>query len=517
MVLGFYRVLFILISVHCFAFSDEPEKLPKETTETPKVAEGIKTSHALKLNGIDLEYEAICDLLPIFSGDEKPKAHMFFTAYFKKQPVDDQASRPLIFCFNGGPGSSSIWLHMGLLGPKRVMLQDCAYNSAPSRFENNPFSFLDLCDLVFIDPVSTGFSTVTPGTDAKQFHSVQGDIDSFAEFIRRFLTRYDRWQSPRYLLGESYGTIRAVGLANHLHDTYFIDVNGVILISMCLDFQAYDFGNGNDLPCILNLPTYAATAWYHKKLPDDLQKKSLAELLAEVEDFAVHEYATALLLGDEIDDETRDDLTIRLSQYTGLSQDRIKASHLRIIDRNFSHEFQNNELKILGRFDARYLGYDTNHYEEPMMQPDPSFDAVIGAFNSSFNQYLIRDLKVQRNEPYYVLNAEAVFPWNFSTQVPAGLGYVYFSGKLRSYIEKNPTVGIFVASGLYDLATPYYMTHYTLNHLRLAPSLNRNIVSKNYEAGHMMYLNPSVHEKLKADLLDFLSTTQPKTAEASKT
>jgi carboxypeptidase C (cathepsin A) len=507
MVFAFYRILLFLFSFHCFALADEPEKPPKESETSQKVPAAVRTMHTLSLNGSQIEYEAICDSLPISGSDEKPKAHMFFTAYCKKGSEDNLEHRPLIFCFNGGPGSSSIWLHMGLLGPKRVVLQDCIYNPPPSRYEDNPYAFLDIADLVFIDPVSTGFSVTSPGVDSKQFHSIEGDVDSFAEFIRRFLTRFDRWQSPRYLLGESYGTVRAVGLANHLHDTYFIDMNGVVLISMCLDFQAYDFGNGNDLPCILNLPTYAATAWYHKKLSDELQKKSLPELLAEVEDFAVHEYATALLLGDQIDNETRDDLTNRLSQYTGLTPECVKGAHLRIIDRNFSHDFLQNELKILGRFDSRYVGYDSNHYEEPMMQPDPSFDAIIGAFNSSFNQYLIRELKVERSEPYYVLNAEAVFPWNFSTRVPAGLGYVYLSGKLRTLLERNPTTRIFVASGLYDLATPYYATNYTLNHLRLAPSLSRNIVSKSYEAGHMMYLKPSVHEKLRADLVQFISTS----------
>lgn len=506
MTFSFSRIFLLFsLSLFCPLHADEEPQPKKEEVKERDVQELSRTSHSLQLLASTIEYDAICGTLPL-NEDDTTKASMYFTAYIKKQPPEIAANRPLIFCFNGGPGSSSVWLHMGLLGPKMVVVKDACVTKPPSTYTQNPYTLLDAADLVFIDPVSTGFSKTLPGTDPKQFHSVEGDADCFAEFIRLFLTHFHRWASPKYLMGESYGTIRAISLANYLHDVSFIDVNGIILVSMCLDFQSYDFGNGNDLPYILNLPTYAACAWYHKKLPDELQKKTLPELLKEVEHFCLHKYATALILGDELDADAASDITERLADYTGLSKDFIKNSHHRILNNNFYHELLKQESKVIGRFDGRYAAFDSNRLEEPMYVADPSFDAITGPFTAAFHQYLYEELKVAKSDPYYILNANAVFPWNFSIdRLPAGLGYVYMSGKLRTLVERNPSLNVLVLSGIYDLATPYFAANYTLNHLKLDPTLRHNIQVKTYEAGHMMYLNPSSHAQIKTDLVHFLA------------
>lgn len=508
MLFSFFRLFVVLAAFSNLPlFAEEASEKDSKKEETAyKLEEISRQKQTLSLNGQVLNYESICGTLPLKGNEDKTKAVMYYTAYFKKASAEETKARPVLFCFNGGPGSSSLWLHMGLLGPKKVVIQDAGYTPPPASYENNPYTLLDKADLVFIDPVSTGYSKPTPETDAKQFHSVEGDIDSFAEFIRTFLTHFQRWGSPRYLFGESYGTIRAVGLANRLHDDYLIDINGLILVSMLLDFQTYDFGNGNDLPYVLNLPTYSACAWYHKKLPQPQQSKTLPELMAEVESFALHEYSTALLQGDSIDPKTADEITNRLVQYTGLSPEFIRASHLRILNFNFFHELLRKETKVIGRFDGRYVAYDSNHSEEPFILPDPSFDSVTGPFTSAFQQYLANELKVEKTDPYLVLNADVVFPWNFSVnRIPAGMGYLYMSGKLRTLLEKTPTLKVFVASGYYDLATPYFAANYSLNHLKLDPTLSRNIKEHRYGAGHMMYLNRAVHEQMKQDLSAFLS------------
>ncbi len=499
--------IFLLFLVSYSTIYSEEESVPKKEI-TYEVKEIAKTEHTLKMGTSSITYEAICGMLPINSGEGKEEASLYFTAYIKKEPKEAASKRPLFFCFNGGPGSSSVWLHMGLLGPKKVRVNDAAFTKPPATYEDNPYTFIDMADLVFIDPVSTGFSKSMPGVDAKQFHSVEGDVACFSEFIRLFLTQYHRWQSPKYLVGESYGTIRAVNLANHLHDALFIDVNGIVLVSMCLDFQGYDFGNGNDLPYILSLPTYAACAWYHKKLHADLQSKSIHELLAEVEKFALHEYATALLLGNLLDSEKQQRVIDRLASYTGLPKELIRASHMRVMSNNFYHELLKKESKVIGRFDGRYAAFDNTYLEDPMFVPDPSFESITAPFTSSFNQYLYQELRVKKDDPYYILNGSAVFPWNFSLdRSPAGRGYLYTSGKLRSALELNPSMNVFVLSGVYDLATPYFAANYSLNHLNLNPSLQNNIQVKTYEAGHMMYLNPKAHSQIKSDLVHFLKRT----------
>lgn len=494
----------LLLFTLVFSISLYGEESPVEKKDSPRFQEVAKTDHSMQISGKELAFEAICGSFRISELNEKESASLFFTAYLKKNSPKEQTPRPICFCFNGGPGSSSIWLHMAF-GPKRPIIHSPGYTKPPSTYENNPCSLLAEADLVFIDPVSTGYSKVCDGSSAKHFHGIEEDVDSFADFIRLFLTKFERWQSPKFLMGESYGTIRAVGLAEKLHASHFIDLNGIILISMCLDFQAYDFGNGNDLPHVLVLPSYASTAWYHKKLKPEFQQMSLQELLSQVEKFAINEYASALLLGNRLSEKEKNAVLEKLSDYTSLDKSYLNACSLRIVTGAFFKELFRKDHKIVGRFDSRYVGVEQYPLEE-MSHTDPSFDAIVGPFTSSFHQYLARELKVCDLAPYRVLNSETVFPWNFSiNRLPAGLGYVYMSGKLSSAMEKNPSLKIFIANGYYDLATPYFAADHTMCHLMLTPELFKNVTCRYYHSGHMIYLDPTSHQKMKQDLHSFFS------------
>jgi len=463
-----------------------------------------RTNQTFSVEGKTISYEAIGGTLNLTDEDTE-LASLFFTAYLKNDTDENRVKRPLSFCFNGGPGSSSIWLHMGLLGPKMALCDDPNFTKPPSTYANNPFSLLDVCDLVFIDPVSTGFSKSAKMQSPRSFHGIEQDIAAFAEFIRLFLTYFHRWDSPRFLIGESYGTIRAVGLAEKMHENYFIDFNGLVLISLCLDFQAYDFGNGNDLPHILVLPSYTATAWYHKRLKHELQNKPLDQLLDEVEHFALHEYATALILGNLLEEKKRQEVLKKLSEYTGLNVEYLNASRLRIINGSFFKELLRKEGKVISRFDGRYLGFDHNPLEE-MTTADACYDAIVGPFTSAFQQYMWKDLKIERVSPYKVIGTEDVCIWDFSVdKMPAGLGYVHMSEKLSTAIEKNPYMKVFVANGYYDLATPYFASDYTLSHLNLCNKLQKNIQSHYYMGGHMMYLDQNIHAEMKKDLKAFIA------------
>ncbi|MBS0654454.1 MAG: peptidase S10 [Verrucomicrobia bacterium] len=493
-------ILCIAILSSTAAFGDvEPKATPCTNTTT---------SHTLLVQGKKLDYEAVTGTFDIKDQEQKPQGSLFYTAYFKqdakKSAKTSERTRPIAFCFNGGPGSSSVWLHMGFSGPKKVCLNDCAQTPIPGVYENNPYTLLDKTDLVFIDPVSTGFSTALPGTNPRSFYGIQEDIDSFSEFIRLFLTKYHRWDSPRFLIGESYGTIRAVGLAEKLESSLFINLNGIILLSPCLDFQFYFQGDGNDLPYALYLPSYTAAAWYHKRLPEEQQKRALKELLAEVEQFALQEYVPAMLLGNRLDNTKREVLISKLSQYTGLSPQYIQSNFLRISAQEFFKELLKSESKVIGRFDSRYSGFYSPILDKSNPR-DPSFDAVIDPFNSAFQQYLFNELTIDCLQPYTILNAEAVLPWNLSfNKLQAGLGYLRTSPIAGRLLERNPSLGIFVASGYYDLATPYFAAQQTFASLDAAPSLLKNITLNCYEAGHMMYLHEPSHARMAGEIRKFI-------------
>ena len=435
---------------------------------------------------------------------EEPKASFFYIAYIK-EGVEENSTRPITFCFNGGPGSSAIWLQMGAFGPKRVLFDSEGYSQPPYKYIDNEYCLLDETDLVFIDPISTGYSRPVAFDQAKQFHGVDEDIKSVAEFIRLYITRFNRWDSPKFLAGESYGTTRAAGLACYLHDECYVYINGVLLVSSILNFQTIDTNNGNDLPYILYLPTYtAAAAWYHKKLAPELQN-NFERSLRESQEFALNEYAWALLQGDQLEPEKRKETVKKLSFYTGLSESYIERSNLRVCMSRFNKELLRDQNKVIGRFDCRYLGLDEPACSDTV-NSDPSWDAVFGAFTSTFNTYVRTDLKWEKDTEYKVL--ADVFPWNYGKG--ANNKYLNVSATLRDVMTKNPAIRVFVASGYYDLATPYFATIYTFNHLGLNPSLKDHVKMGFYDAGHMMYINPPSLKQFKKDIADFMKDTLSK-------
>jgi carboxypeptidase C (cathepsin A) len=484
---------------------EAPKKGPSKSE--PGQGEFSRTRHALTLAGVKLEYEATAGKLPLKAEDGKVRAEIFFVAYTKLSA--EGGTRPVTFAFNGGPGSSSVWLHLGAFGPRRVVLAEGGTGLAPPyRLVPNDATLLDLTDLVFIDPVMTGYSRAAQGQDAKQFYGVEEDIRSVASFIREYTTRFRRWDSPKFLAGESYGTTRAVGLAGHLQDQEGMNLNGLILLSTVLNFETLRFDDGNDLPYILFLPSYTATAWYHRKLPAELQQAELKSTLAEVERFAVEEYAPALLKGSALPAGDRHQMVRKLARYTGLSEDYVRRSDLRIESSRYCKELLLHERRTVGRYDSRFSGADFDAVN-PQSEYDPSYVAVQGPFTALVNEYLRSDLKYETELPYNILT-DRVQPWNYGN---ARNRYLNMATTLRRALTKNPSLRVFVANGLYDLATPSFATKFTFNHLGADRALAGQVTMEDYPAGHMMYIDPASREKLKKDLTQFVQTALRKSPE----
>jgi carboxypeptidase C (cathepsin A) len=484
--------------------ADENKTPPKESAERERehAADAAKdilktTPHSVTFNGVKIDYEATAGTLVVQEEDAKHKANIFFVAYTKKG--DDLARRPIAFAFNGGPGSSSVWLHLGLLGPKRVDLgRDDSPPTPPYRLVDNEASLLDCTDLVFIDPVTTGYSRAEPSDDAKQFHGVTQDIHSVAEFIRLYATKFRRWASPKYLIGESYGTTRAAGLSDYLQSHVGMNLNGVILVSSVLNFQTIRFDDGNDLPYPLFLPTYAATAWYHKKLAPELMADR-QKTLEEVEKFALGEYTLALAKGSALTPEERQDIARKLARYTGLSEEYVRHSCLRIEIHHFLKELLRSSHQIVGRYDSRFVGKESDAVAE-YASFDPSYTAVQGPYTALIQEYLAKDLQFVREYPYRILTSR-VQPWDYGQ---AKNRYLNVAPSLREALAKNPGLRVFVANGYYDLATPYLATRYTFHHLDLDGDLYKRVCMGYYDAGHMMYIDKKSLYKLRKDLAAFL-------------
>ncbi|OAI46965.1 peptidase S10 [Planctomycetaceae bacterium SCGC AG-212-F19] len=480
------------------------EGTDKEGAARPEKSEKLVTSrHSITVGGAKLEYEATAGTLTLKDDDGKARASMFFVAYTKVGATPAK-QRPLTFAFNGGPGSSAVWLHLGVLGPKRVVLEEKGKSVAPPyRLVDNEATLLDQTDLVFIDPVSTGYSRPAAGVEAKLFHGVQEDIDSIGAFIRQYVTRFNRWESPKFLIGESYGTTRAAGLADHLQDREGISLNGIVLVSVVLNFGTIRFEEGNDLPYVLYLPGYTATAWYHKKLPADLQG-DLKKALAEAEKFAVDEYAAALLKGNTLSSAEQQRVSAKLARLTGLSEDYVRRSNLRIDSSRFRKELLREERRTVGRFDSRFPGMDLDAAGD-RPEYDPSYIIVQGPFTALVNDYLRNELKYESDLEYRILT-DKVQPWNYGS---ARNRYLNTAPALRRAMTKNPGLRVLVANGIYDLATPYFATRYTFNQLGLDPSLAGNVTIEEYPAGHMMYINEASLTKLKGDVAKWLRGDVP--------
>jgi carboxypeptidase C (cathepsin A) len=444
----------------------------------------------------------------------KPKAKVFFVAY-TLDDAGDLSTRPITFAFNGGPGSASVWLHMASVGPRRANLTDEGEAPPPPYgLTDNESTWLDHTDLVFIDPVSTGYSRPTAKEDAGQFHGLKEDIASVGDFIRLYTSRNTRWLSPKFIMGESYGTTRAAGLSDYLQDRYGLYFNGIILVSTALNFQALEFAPGNNDPYIQFLPSYTAAAWYHKKLAPDLEAKSVADVVAAARTFAGAEYAVALGHGDQLSAADKSRLAGELSRYTGLPAGDILQWKLRISDGQFFTHLLKPEGKMLGRLDARFSGI---RYEPGtdggQGEYDPSDEAVAAPIGAAFNDYIRRELQFESDIPYE-LSAD-VGPWNFGD---AGGGFPNTAEDLRKAMTRNPYLKVWVTCSYYDLATPFFGAENVVAGMNLDPAIRTNLHFTYYESGHMLYIHKVSRVKFKTDFEAFLkdSINQPPIHSASR-
>jgi carboxypeptidase C (cathepsin A) len=427
----------------------------------------------------------------------KPEALIFFVAYLL-DGVDDAATRPVTFAFNGGPGSSSVWLHMGGIGPRRVVLSDRGEAlPPPAKVTDNESTWLEKTDLVFIDPVSTGFSRAVRGVDPRQFYGYKQDLACIGDFIRIWTTRYSRWPSPKFIAGESYGTTRAAGLSEYLQDRYGMYVNGIVLISSVLNFQTLEFEPGNDVPYPLYLPTYAAAAWYHNRLPSDLQQLPLRDVLNQTEAFSSGEYLLTLARGDSVSRSDLARVANQLSRFTGLDAGYLRQENLREPIERFTNDLLKEQNRSVGRYDSRFIGIRL-HPGTDDGDFDPSDEAVNGPFTAAFNDYVRRELKFETDLPYETI-AE-VKPWNLAENK-----YLDVASNLKEAMSRNPYLKIWVCCGYYDLATPYYAAESVVRGMNLDPTIRDNIRCTYYESGHMLYIERGAREKIKDDFDGFLT------------
>lgn len=482
--------------------TDTPENKDHEDKENKenKVEEvvPIVTSHRVMVNDETLSYTATTGKMPLKNEKDEIEAQIFYTAYTLDN-IENKAERALIFVFNGGPGSASIWLHMGGLGPQRVEMGEEGFLPAPPyRLLDNEYTWLDLGDLVFIDPVGTGYSRATDPEDNKKYWGLQADLDAVGEFIRLYLSRNERWTSPLYLAGESYGTTRASGLSGYLVDRG-IAFNGIMLISTVMNFQTIRFTKGNDLPYALYVPSFCASAYYHNKLDDELQNRDLRELLQEVEHWSETDYTMALAKGHRLSDDETDTIAEQLARYTGLSKRFVLGADLRIHIMSFCKELVRDDKRAVGRLDSRFVGIMASA-EGQFPDFDPSMYAIFPPYTAMFNQYVRTELGYKSDLNYEILSFKVNSNWKY----PNG-EFPDTTESLRMAFAKNPFMKVFVAQGYYDLATPYFAAYYSLEHMGLDKSLHDNITIGEYEAGHMMYLHVPSLAKLKADVAAFMA------------
>ena len=507
------RLAALAILIPCLAFAQEPAPKPDEPKPAEKKEEKKeddkpkeKTGAAM-IAGAEVKYATLTGQLPIFKEDGSPRASVFYVYYAavdqvgKRLAASNPGARPIMFCFNGGPGSAAVWLHFGGLGPKRVDLPPDGLTPATvAKIVDNPNSILDGTDLVFIDPVGTGISRAAKGEKPEQFFGVDEDINAIGEFIRLFTTREQRWESPKYLCGESYGVFRASGLVNYLQETHGMYFQGLVLLSGLVSFQTLRADFANDLPFILYLPTFTATAHYHKKLSADLQA-NYDKTLTDARAFAKGDYAVALLKGRAIAPEERQRIAAQLARFTGLSAELIEDADLRVSPSLFRERLLRAEGKILGRYDARVTAEDTDRLgTEPEF--DPSFTNVVGPFSAATNAYIRSALGYESDLPYRVLTG---LNWNYASF--AGR-YASTAGRLAESMKANPQLRLLVLTGKRDLAVPPDTMRYSLDHLDIPASLRKNVTWSEFDSGHMMYLLRSDAEKLRADLAAFIKPAQ---------
>lgn len=485
------------------------ERPAKSDTTHPKIPKPVQvvTHHTITINGQQIHYTATTGTFLLRNGENKPIALFGFTAY-TKDGVTDPSTRPITFAYNGGPGSSSIWLHMGALGPKRVVLNDPHANPpAPYKLEDNPYSILDVTDLVMVDPVGTGFSRAVGHAKGSDFWGVDQDIKSVSEFIYQYIRANNRWNSPKFLFGESYGTTRSAGVADYLYEQLGIQVNGVIFLSTVWNFETLAFAPGNDLPYILYLPTYAAVAWYHNALPS--KPSNLPAFLEKVRKFARDEYANALFKGSSIDSSEYADVLGKLHEYTGISESYWKKANLRVSEPEFTDELLRGRGETVGRLDSRYTGPTSNLLSQ-YSNYDPQSSSISPVFISDFMYYLHHDLKFPTDMTYHVgAYGEKGFKWDWKQAGRREFGFrdPNVSPNLADVMAKDPYLNILMLNGYFDLATPFYATEYTVDHLgNNIPNLKERVHFKYFKSGHMVYVNSKVLPQFKSDVAKFIES-----------
>lgn len=485
------------------AQSKPPEK-PASQGTAPKEQSSV-TDHTIHLNGKDIPYKATAGTLLLKNDQGDPTALMFYVAYTRSD-VKDESQQPVSFLYNGGPGSASVWLHMGAYGPRRVVTANAQPTPPPPyNVVDNQDCLLDKTDLVFIDAVGTGFSHAVGKAKDKDFWGVDQDMRSFGQFIERYVNVNNRWNSPKFLIGESYGTFRSAAVGNYLQSHYDMDLNGIVLMSSVLDLGTISFNPGNDYPYIFYVPSYAATAWYYKALKSE--PEDLNAFLTDARQFAATQYADALMKGSKLSDAEKHQIAQRLSQFIGLSEDYILKANLRVSLPQFTVELQRNKRLTTGRLDARFSG--------PLYDPlaeyarnDPQENAISGAFAAAFNTYLHKELKFSDDSNYVMLSVQANEQWDWKHH-PAQESYGFpgspnVEGDLINAMITNTHLRVQVENGFFDLATPFFATEFTMDHLGLPADLENRIDLKYYDAGHMMYLYDPALTKLKTNVEGFI-------------
>lgn len=470
-------------------------QIPVDTT--------VVTAHTVNINGQRISYTATTGMQPVWNEDREPVASLFYT-YYKRDGIKDTKNRPLVISFNGGPGSASVWMHIAYTGPRILEIDSEGFPIQPYGIKENPFSILDVADIVYVNPVNTGYSRIIePEGDKKrdrdQFFGVNADIGYLAKWINTFVTRNNRWLSPKYLIGESYGTTRVSGLALELQSKQWMYLNGVILVSPT------DIGIERDGPVEVanRLPYFTAAAWYHKALPEDLQKKGLEELLPEVEQYAINELLPALAKGGFLDSEKRQQVASKMSYYSGISEKTILQNNLDVPYNYFWKDLLREKTgSTIGRLDSRYLGLDR---KEAGDSPDYNAELTswLHSFTPAINYYLQNELKFKTDLTYFMFGP--VHPWD-RTKNNTG-------ENLRQAMAQNPNLDVMIQSGYFDGATTYFDAKYTMWQLDPSGKLQDRLSFKGYRSGHMMYLRNEDLQKANNDLRDFIKRTIPKAGE----
>ena len=499
------KKIFLLLIAVSFCFQIYAQLASADTLS--QSADKAVTHHSVKINGTVINYTATAGTVVLKNDKDEPVALFGYTAYTKDGETD-ATKRPVTFAYNGGPGSSSMWLHMGALGPRRVVVNDPNANpAAPYTIVDNDYSLVDVTDLVMIDPVGTGLSHATGKFSNKDFWGVDEDIKSISQFIKQYVTDNGRWNSPKYLLGESYGTMRSAGIADYLQQNTGMALNGVILVSSVLDLRTLTFQNGDDISYILHLPTYAAVAWYHNKLAN--KPADLPAFVNEVRNFAMGDYSSALMKGASLSASEREQILGKLSTYTGLSKDYWMKANLRVNEPQFTEELLRDSNEMVGRLDARYKGIDPDPLGEYAFD-DPQSTQISPAFTAAFLNYYYEELKVNKHYDYHTsaYGAEG-FHWNWNRGGGNGDPTTPNTAvDLADAMTKNPKLKILVFNGYFDLATPFLATEYTINHMGLEKKIQDNFTLKYFNAGHMMYINPDCIGDFKKNISTFIAATE---------